>query len=408
MPKLLQINVTANWGSTGRIAEQINNLAAEQGWETYIAYGRNANPCKSKLIKTGCKAQVYEHYLEEKLFDNDGLASRHATKQLVRRIDDIRPDLIHLHNIHGHWLNYKILFEYLATLDTPIVWTLHDCWSFTGRCGHYEKLKCYKWRDGGCCRPCPMKQNNMLRKITENTQYHFELKKKLFTALKNLTLVPVSSWLESQVSQSYLKDQHIQTIHNGVNIQIFSPKQDLSATLEKYGLVGNLYVLAVSSVWNEQKGLSDYCKLAPRLKDVATLVLLGLNDELRDKVKEYGILGIPRTENMKELADLYSGASIVLNLSYGESFGLTTVEGYACGTPSIVYRATASPELITPDTGIVCEAGDVDAVADAVKKLLAINNPVDECRKLAEREYDQQKIYSQYVSLYNKLILERL
>ena len=405
MPKLLQINVTANWGSTGRIAEQINNLAAEQGWETYIAYGRNANPCKSKLIKTGGKLQVYEHYLEGKLFDNDGLASRCATKKLVRRIDEIKPDVIHLHNIHGHWLNYRILLEYLATLDTPIVWTLHDCWSFTGRCGHYEKLKCYKWRDVGCGRPCPMKQNDMLRKITEKTQYHFELKKKLFASVKNLTLVPVSSWLESQVSQSYLKGQRIQTIHNGVNIQAFSPKEDLSATLDKYGLTGKRYVLAVSSVWNEQKGLSDYCKLAPKLKDVAMLVLVGLNEDLCNKVKEYGILGIPRTENMKELADFYSGADIVLNLSYGESFGLTTVEGFACGTPSIVYRATASPELITPGTGVVCEVGDIDAVAGAVRKLLTTEKPVAKCRELAEREYDQQKIYSQYVSLYNKLIL---
>ena len=389
MPKLLQINVTANWGSTGRIAEQINNLAAEQGWETYIAYGRNGNPSNSKLIKTGGKAQVYEHYLEERLFDNDGLASRCATRKLVRRIDEIKPDVIHLHNIHGHWLNYKILFEYLATLDVPIVWTLHDCWTFTGRCGHYEKLKCYKWRDEGCGRPCPMKQNDILRKITEKTQYHFELKKKLFTSVKNLTLVSVSSWLESQVSQSYLKGQHIQTIHNGVDIQTFSPQEDLSLTLEKYGLTGKRYVLAVSSVWNEQKGFNDYCKLAPKIKDVVTLVLLGLNDELRNKVKEYGILGIPRTENMKELTDLYSGASVVLNLSYGESFGLTTVEGFACGTPSVVYRATASPELITPDTGIVCEAGDVDAVADAVRKLLTAEKPVAKCRELAEREYDQ-------------------
>ncbi len=408
MPKLLQINVTANWGSTGRIAEQISNLAANQGWETYIAYGRNGNPSNSKLIKTGSKLQVYEHYLEEKLFDNDGLASRCATRKLVREIDKIKPDLIHLHNIHGHWLNYKILFEYLSTLDTPVVWTLHDCWTFTGRCGHYEKFKCYKWRDEGCSKPCPLKQNSALRRITEKTQYHFELKKELFTSVKNLTLVPVSSWLENQVSQSYLKGQHIQTIHNGVNIQAFSPQEDPSSTLGKYGLLGKRYVLAVSSVWNEQKGLIDYCKLAPKLKDVATLVLLGLNDELRDKVKEYGILGIPRTENIKELADLYSGAGIVLNLSYGESFGLTTVEGYACGTPSIVYRATASPELITPDTGIVCEPGDINAVADAVRKLLAIDKPVAECRELAEREYDQQKIYSQYVSLYNKLILERL
>ena len=142
MPILLQINVTANWGSTGKIAEQINQVAQKQGWTTYLAYGRNVQPCTSELIHVGNQFQVYEHYAEHRLFDNDGLASRVATKQLVREIKKIKPDIIHLHNIHDHWLNYRILFEYLNTLDTPVVWTQHDCWSFTGGCGYFTLIKC--------------------------------------------------------------------------------------------------------------------------------------------------------------------------------------------------------------------------------------------------------------------------
>ncbi|MEE0926511.1 MAG: glycosyltransferase, partial [Bacteroidales bacterium] len=161
MPKLLQINVTANWGSTGKIAEQIGLKAMEHGWESYIAYGRDSNPSKSKLIKVGCMLNVYEHYLENRLFDNEGLASRIPTKKLIKQIEKLKPDIIHLHNIHDHWLNYKILFEYLNSINTPIVWTQHDCWAFTGGCMHFVHTNCEKWKNE--CEKCPQKSKSIDR-----------------------------------------------------------------------------------------------------------------------------------------------------------------------------------------------------------------------------------------------------
>ena len=155
MPTLLQINLSANWGSHGKIAAQIGDVAISHGWESYIAYGRACNPCSSKLIKIGGQWDIYEHLIETRLFDNHGLASRRATKKFIKQIDELKPDIIHLHNIHGYYLNYRILFEYLQGLSIPVVWTLHDFWAVTGHCGHFIQANCNKWKTG-CYWPVPM------------------------------------------------------------------------------------------------------------------------------------------------------------------------------------------------------------------------------------------------------------
>lgn len=403
--KLLQINVTANWGSTGKIAEQINTLAQQQGWETYIAYGRYKNDSKSKLVHVGSKYAVYEHYLEYILFDNDGLASRCATHQLVNKIKEIQPDIIHIHNIHDHWVNYRILFEYLKTIDTPIVWTQHDCWSFTANCGYYTALGCSQWMNS-CSRSCPYRKANSLRRLINKTQHHFELKKQLFTSIKNLTLVPVSKWLENEIRKSYLKEVKIKTIYNGVDVDVFKPLENIDLKLEKYGLNNKRYIVGVASVWSERKGFLDYCKLAGLLPEDVKIVLVGLNETMCKTAKKYGIIGIGRTDNINDLVAIYNKASIVMNLSREETFGLTTVEGFACGTPSIVYDSTASPELITTDTGVIVESGDIEGVAKAVTNLLAKEKSKVACRELAIGYFNKEDRYKEYVNLYSKLIRE--
>ncbi len=403
--KLLQINVTANWGSTGKIAEQINLLAQQEGWETYIAFGRYANPSESKLIHIGNTFNVYEHYFEHKLWDNDGLASRLATRRIVEKINELKPALIHLHNIHDHWLNYRILFEYLNTLDIPIVWTQHDCWAFTGGCGYFTRFGCEQWKRG-CTMNCPFRKGNIARRVINKASEHYDLKKRLFTTSRNLTLVPVSHWLEGVLKESFLKDRPIKTILNGIDVNIFSPLNNLQAPLRKYGLENVRYVIGVATVWSERKGFKDYCQLTSHMLEGIKIVLIGLNQKQLQEAAKFGIIGISRTENVGELVALYNGASIVMNLSYEETFGLTTVEGFACGTPSIVYNATASPELITPETGIVVEAGNINRVADAVKVILSKGKQhySSACRKRAEEFFDKNDRYQEYIKLYEDLL----
>lgn len=402
---ILQINATANWGSTGKIVEQINNLAREQGWKTYIAFGRYSKSSQSKLIHVGNTFQVYEHYVEHLLWDNDGLASRLSTKQLINKIDDIKPDIIHLHNIHDHWLNYRILFEYLNTLDIPIIWTQHDCWSFTGGCKYFNVLECDMWKNE-CTYICPFRAKSYISSLINRTRKHYILKKKLFSATKNLTLVSVSHWLEGVLRHSFFKNRPIYTIHNGVDISIFKPIDNVKQTLEKYKIDDIKYVVGVATSWTERKGFTDYCKLSSLLPEGIKIVLVGLNDSLLHKAEESGIIGIPRTENVEELVAIYNGAFIVMNLSYEETFGLTTVEGLACGTPGIVYNCTASPELVTPETGVVVEPGDIQGVANAACEIFKKGKMSYSyaCRLRAETLFDKDKRYQDYIRLYNNLI----
>lgn len=403
--RLLQIDACLNTGSTGRITEDIARLALKQGWECYIIHGtRYVNPPSvMHAYAPGSVMDEYFHYAEHVFLDNDGLASRRTTRRIVRIIKEINPDVIQLHDIHDHWINYQILFEYLNSLGIPIVWTQHDCWSFTGDCAHFSQLSCNKWVSG-CSKNCPYRKGQILRRLINRAEKHYNLKKQLFTVAENLTLVPVSHWLEGVLKESFLKDKPTKTILNGVDVNVFKPINNPQKTLRKYGLDETCYVVGVATAWSDRKGFIDYCLLEPQMPKRVKIVLVGLNEKRLQEATKHGIIGIPRTENVSELVALYNGASIVMNLSYEETFGLTTVEGFACGTPSIVYKATASPELVTPETGIVCEPGDINGVAVAVRTLLSKAKPVDACRSRAVECYDKNDRFQDYLDLYESLL----
>ena len=406
MPVLLQIDACLNTGSTGRITEDIARLAQKQGWECYIIHGsRYVNPPSvMHSYSPGSVIDEYLHYAEHLFFDNDGLASRNTTRKAIEFIKQIKPDVIHMHDIHDHWLNYRILFEYLNTVNIPIVWTQHDCWTITGDCGHFSQLACNQWATV-CSNTCPLRESNIFRKIFNNTQSHFNLKKRLFSEAKNLVLVPVSNWLEGVLKKSFLKDKPIKTILNGVDVNLFKPVEECF-TLRKYGLIDINYLVGVATAWSERKGFNDYLQLSSMISDRIKIVLVGLNEKLRIEATKYGIIGIPRTDNQEELVALYSGASIVMNLSYEETFGLTTVEGFACGTPSIVYNATASPELVTPETGVVCAPGDIDGVAKAIDIILLKGKGYysNACRERAIEKFNKDDRFQEYINLYENLI----
>ena len=388
--KLLQINVTANWGSTGKIAEQIGLKAMEQGWESYIAYGRSMNPSKSKLIKVGCMLNVYEHYLENRLFDNEGLASRIPTKKLIKQIEKLKPDIIHLHNIHDHWLNYKIIFEYFNSIDTPIVWTQHDCWAFSGGCMHFVHTNCEKWKNE--CEKCPQKSKSI-----DRSKIHFKLRKNFFSNV-NLTLVPVSQWMGNFLQESFLKNKKIEVIHNGVDLNVFKPISDNKGK-------NKFQILAVSSVWHRSKGLYDVFKLRELLSEEYEIIIVGLS---ANQVKQLpkGIIGIQRTQNIQELVQLYSKSDVFINPTYADTFPTVNLEALACGTPVITYKTGGSPEAIDEKTGIVVEQGDVRALVNAIKQVREKPLLSENCRLRAEQLFNKDKCFEKYIELYNNLLNE--
>lgn len=403
MPKLLQINVTANWGSTGKIAEQIGLVAMQHGWESYIAYGRMMNPSKSRLIKIGNQWDVYMHYAMSRFFDMEGLMSRRATRKLVLEIERIKPDVIHLHNIHDHYLNYPILFKYLSMSETPVVWTQHDLWAITGGCCYISE-GCDKWKV--CCERCVQRKGIVLDRSKRN----FELKKKLFNSLKSLTIVPVSDWLGEMMKKSYLKDFKLKVIHNGIDTKLFKPQ--VTNIHQRYGMEGKKIVLGIASEWSKRKGLNDILRLSVMLpKAEYAIIIVGkiMEDTIQDEKNGCKVVFIERTQNAIELAGLYSVASVFINPTYQDNYPTTNLEAMSCGSPIITYRTGGSPEAVTPETGWIIEQGNVDGIADIIKSL-EIKDKSEivaqriACRKRAEQEFDKDKCFEKYVELYEGLI----
>lgn len=395
MPSLLQINITANWGSTGKIAESIGKAALGNGWDSYIAYGRWCNPSQSRLIKIGGRWDKYFHFAEQSVRDNEGLCSRNATKRLIRRIEEIKPDVVQLHNIHDHYLNYQLLFEYLNCTSIKVVWTFHDCWAFTGHCFHFVTKDCMKWKTG--CSNCPMK-NVLPKTLFDRTRKNYELKKRLFVECKNLTIVPCSDWMAGFVRESFLKDKRIEVIKNGVDLNVFKP-------LVRNDNESSFRILAVSSVWNDEKGLYDIFRIRELLPEYYAITIVGLSSKQIGQLP-VGINGIERTQNVNKLVKLYSNANVLINPTYADTFPTVNLEALACGTPVITYRTGGSPEAIDENTGTVIEQGDVETMTEAIKVVCGKDRQkyIAACRERAEENFDEEKCFETYVELYEDLI----
>jgi putative colanic acid biosynthesis glycosyltransferase len=404
MKKIFQINIEVNSGSTGRIAEQIGIVAINNGFESYITYARGYNPSLSKTIKIGNKVSLLSHLLKTRIFGEHLNGSYFATKSLIRKIKALNPDIIHLHQLHGYFLNVPLLFKFLKKYNKPVVWTLHDCWAFTGHCSYFTVAKCDKWLKQ--CSNCPQLKKYPKSLFFDKSYSEYNSKKQLFNEIKHLTLVGVSNWVAELAKLSFLKNKVILSIPNGVNTKVFTHKQNQVEILDKYGLVSkNRYIIAAGTTWIKTKGLEDYKALSEILPDDVKLILVGINDELA-KLMPSSIYCIPRTESQEELANLYSASEILLCLSYQESFGMTPIEAMSCGTPMIVYNNTALTELVDVKTGRIVNTGDVNAVKNAIVEMLEIgkNSFSSACLNKAHSKYGIETTYLKYIELYQTLV----
>jgi len=399
---LLQINSVVNFGSTGRITEEIGQTAIGAGWKSYIAYGRNDRPSQSELIKIGNDWDIKMHGFQTRLFDRHGLGSRSATKELVGKIKEISPDIIHLHNIHGYYINIEILFNYLRKTNIPVVWTFHDCWPITGHCSHFTFVGCEKWKKK--CFDCPQKTSYPASWIVDRSEKNYNLKKKLFTSLPNLTLVPVSKWLSGILKESYLQHYPLHVIHNGINTEVFKPSSDKVFRI-KYRLENKFILLGVATSWGSKKGLYDFIELSKHLNSDYQIVLVGLTKKQIEQLPD-NILGIERTESVKELAEIYSASDVFVNPTYEDSFPTTNLESLACGTPVITYKTGGSPEAIDELTGIVVEQGNISKLNDAINKVKdkGKQSYSETCINRAHRLYKKEDRYQEYIELYGSLL----
>lgn len=397
MPKLLQINVTANWGSHGKIAEHIGRLAIARGWESIIAYGRGKPTSSSVLYQIGGTFDIYIHAIKSLLFGGHGLYSKGPTKKIVDFIERESPDIIHLHNIPGYYINYPILFEFLKRYNKPVVWTLHDCWCFTGHCTHFEYDGCFKWRTH--CENCKFKKYYPESYIFENSYRNYELKKRHFTAINDLTLVPVSNWLENYLKESFMRDCKIQVIHNGINLDIFKPTEIGESTRISKTILG------IASDWKTRKGFPDFIELRKRLDDSLSIIMIGLTKREIKGLPE-GIKGLERTDCVEELVEYYNKATVVVNPTYEDNFPTINLESLACGTPVITYDTGGSKEAIDESTGIVVRQGDIDSLEKAIRKVFSRGKEhySKHCRERAETLFNHNDCFKEYIQLYESLL----
>ena len=401
--KILQINTVINFGSTGRISEEIGLLAIQNGWDSYIAFGRYDRFSDSNKFRIGNDLDIIWHGIETRLFDRHGFSSVNATKQLIEKIKTINPALIHLHNLHGYYLNIEILFNYLSTVSIPVVWTFHDCWPITGHCSHFMFVNCNKWKTE--CYECPQKTRYPASYFIDRSKKNYVLKKELFNSLSNLTLVPVSEWLSSVLKESFLHKYPIKVINNGINTEVFKPSEG-SAFRTKYSLDNKFILLGVASIWDERKGLKDFIELSKLLNSDYQIVLVGLTNKQIKQLPE-NILGIERTESVEGLADIYASSDVFINPTYEDNFPTTNLEALACGTPVITYKTGGSPEAIDDSTGIIVEQGNINKLVDAVNQIKSHGkqNYSDACVDRAHRLYRKEDRYKEYIDLYESLLI---
>ncbi|GHU72087.1 glycosyl transferase [Clostridia bacterium] len=392
--RILFINTVVT-GSHGRIVSDLAEAARNAGnveFETEFAYGRGDDSPE----RIGGPLDGAAHLLSTRLFDAHGFGSVRATKALVKRLKAHPPDLVHLHNVHGYYLNIEILFEYLKASGIPVVWTLHDCWAFTGHCSHFVRAKCFKWQKG--CEHCPMKREYPTSLLLDNSKSNYNRKKAAFTGHPNLSIVTPSEWLAKLVNQSFLKDYPVSTIPNGVDLTVFAPTDMPQAKRP--------LILAVAAPFDKRKGFEDTLKIAQSIPE-ADMIMVGLTPkQIASLPKGSAITGLTRTENRDELVSLYRRASVLLNTTYEDTYPTVNMEAMACGLPVACYSVGGCPEQITYQTGALTPVGDVSALINAARRIIA--QPRDEfkaaCRARAEAAFDRKAAMRRYISLYKSIL----
>ncbi len=394
--KLVQINTVCNT-STGRIMEEIQREAIARGYETRSFVGRRKPfediPCE----KIGNWISFWIHVGITTVFDRHGFSSVLMTRKLIKRLQEENPDVIHLHNLHGYYLNLPILFDYLKSeYKGKIFWTLHDCWAFTGHCAYFTMANCTKWKEK--CHHCPNKKRYPISLALDSSEKNYEDKKKLFCGINNLKLIVPSFWMAQLTRQSFLNEYCVEVIPNGIDINTFSYIED-KHVFNKYNIpVNKKILLGAANVWDERKGLRDFLQLSKRISDEYRIVLVGLSKaQIRNMPSN--IIGIRRTDNQRELAALYSLSRIFINPSVEESFSLVTVEAFACGTPVIVLNTSAVKELVTKKNGIVLKRHGTEEYIKAIAELERRNLSRDTVAGCA-RQYETKRMLSQIFRLY--------
>lgn len=396
--KVLFINTVFEKGSTGRIVKELGEAVEENGGEYRVAYGRGFYD-DEHCYRIGSDIDLYIHAFLSRLTDRAGFYSTEATKKLIRFIKEYNPDVIHLHNLHGYYINIGVLFNYLKTeFVGKVIWTLHDCWAFTGHCTYYSYFGCLKWMSE--CSSCRQKHEYPASYVLDNSQSNYKRKHSIFSGMGDrLSIVAVSEWLAEEVRKSFLKEYKVNTIYNGIDTDIF---KNLRSDLKERLCIQDKYIfLCVSDGWDKRKGYEQVLELAECIDSDSVLIVIGLNQK---QIKElpHGVIGLKRTWNQQELVKYYSIADVLFNPSKEETFGLVTVESMACGTPAVVYNTTACAEIVGDERygRILAQDRQVRDCLEEIK--LDKKRYFNTCQRRVREMFTIEKMQQEYIRLYQK------
>lgn len=396
--KVVQINATCGVGSTGKICVGISELLTQNRIENYIIHSAKSSGYELG-IKCADEKYIKIQALKSRILGNYGFNSKKATLKIIEQLENFKPNIVHLHNIHGHDCHLQRLFTYFKDNDIKLVWTFHDCWAFTAYCTHFTTEECDKWITG--CEHCAQKCKYSW--FFDKSKLLFERKKKLFEGL-DLSVVTPSNWLGALVKQSIFKDYNIEVINNGIDLDLFAPvESDLRI---KHGLENKKIVLGVSFGWDYEKGLDVFIELASRLPDEYQIVLVGTDDNT-DKRLPDNIISIHRTRDAKELASFYTAADVFVNPSRQETYPTVNMEAIACGTPVITFETTGNYEMLDATCGAVVPLGDITALENEIIRICT-DKPFSKeaCLKKCA-EFDKNKKFKEYLELYERVGLTR-
>ena len=392
--KVVQINSTCGVGSTGKICISISEMLTKENIENYIVYSSEKSDYPLGY-KCANKPYIKFQALKSRIFGNNGFNSKKITRKTISFLKKIHPDIVHLHNLHSHNINLTQLFSFLKKENIRVIWTMHDCWAFTGYCPHFTFIACNQWTSA--CISCP--QYKTTSWFFDRSRGMYKRKKTAETGVKNLTIVTPSQWLADLVKQSFLKDYPIKVIHNGIDLTVFKPTP--SDFRKKYGIPENKFILlGVAFGWGVRKGLDVFIELAHRLdKEKFQIVLVGTDNNV-DKQLPQEIISIHRTQNQAELAEIYTAADLFVNPTREEVLGLVNIEANACGTPVVTFRTGGSPECISEKTGSVTGYNDIDALQKEIERICETKPFSKEDCITRAKEFDENVRFKEYLELY--------
>ncbi len=396
-----QINVVGGSGSTGRLAAGIDQTLRRRGHQGTLAFGRGEAPAGSRCVAIGSSRSVYSHVLRTRLTDRHGFGSAGTTRSLLRRMEADRPDLIQLHNLHGYYLHIGELFRWLKQAGIPVVWTLHDCWAFTGHCAFFDYEGCPRWESG--CHDCPQRGGYPASWVVDASHKNWSDKRAIFTGVPRLTLVTPSRWLASLVRRSFLKDYPLHVIPNGVDRTLFCPRPEEGTALRRrFGIgEGEKLLLAAANVWEPRKGLRHLEELAFRLPTGVRLAVAGLRKDQGSGLPT-SVVRLSHIAGAEEMAAWYSAADVFINPTREDNFPSVDLEALACGTPVAAFDTGGVGEALDDATGRAVRPGDTDALLNAALELAE-----EDCRwacvERAAHLYDGLRRFEEYVDLYESL-----